>query len=589
MCGIVAYIGEDAESTLFKMLKKLEYRGYDSAGIATICEGDFDVIKTEGKVENLKDKLTSNDSYIGIGHTRWATHGKPTEINAHPHLSPNTEWAIVHNGIIENFSELKTELLSEGYSFRSDTDTEVIAALFEKYSTLNLNLQIQQVVSMLLGSFSFAVVCKKFPNTLILVKKKSPLYVATNGEKVYAASDPIAFENVNEYYIFEENEYCVAKNGTLDFFTFRGERVQKKPVPYDCSQISQTNTYPHHMLEEIYASPCALKRLCDAYESKQYIKKIETIKKFDFNKIYIVGCGTAYHSGLVGAKYFQKELNIPASAHIASEFKYNPPIIDKNTLCIFVSQSGETADTIAGMLEAKKKRAKSIAIVNSAHSTISRMANITLPIQAGVEIAVASTKAYTNQCAAFYILANMLSEKGTQATKQIRKLSNQIKKILSSTYVSELQSLTNKIKSTKNVFFIGKNYDYITACEASLKLKEISYINCSALPAGELKHGTLALVEKGVQVIAISTEKRLASKVENATNETLSRGASALTITTLDKEFPHSQVISLPHIKTELAPMLSIVPLWLMSYFVSISKSINPDSPRNLAKSVTVE
>lgn len=589
MCGIVAYIGEDAESTLFKMLKKLEYRGYDSAGIATICEGDFDVIKTAGKVENLKDKLSDNNSYIGIGHTRWATHGKPTEMNAHPHLSPNKEWAIVHNGIIENFAELKTELLSEGYSFRSDTDTEVIAALFEKYSSFDQNVQIQRVVSRLVGSFSFAVVCKKAPNTLILVKKKSPLYVADSGDKVYAASDPIAFENVPDYYIFEENEYCIAKNGRLDFFSFRGEHVLKKTVPYDCIQNSQINTYPHHMLEEIFESPCALVRLCDAFEGKQYLNKVEAIKKFDFNKIYIVGCGTAYHSGLVGAKYLQKELNIPSSAHIASEFKYNPPIIDKKTLCIFVSQSGETADTIAGMLEAKKKRAKSIAIVNSVHSTLSRMANITLPIQAGVEIAVASTKAYTNQCAAFFILAKMLSNKDSKPTKRIRLLSKQIKKVLSSTYVSKLQNLANKIKLSKNVFFIGKNFDYITACEASLKLKEISYINCSALPAGELKHGTLALVEKGVQVIAISTEKRLASKVENATNETLSRGATALTISTLDKEFPHSQVVLLPPTTTELAPMLSIVPLWLMSYFVSTSKNINPDRPRNLAKSVTVE
>lgn len=589
MCGIVAYIGENAENTLFGMLKKLEYRGYDSAGIATIFHDDLNVIKTEGKVENLKNKLTGKNSCIGIGHTRWATHGKPTEKNAHPHISPNKEWAVVHNGIIENFAELKNDLLSDGYTFQSDTDTEVIAALFEKYSALDLNLQIQQVVSKLLGSFSFAVVGKKFPNTLILVKKKSPLYVATNGDNVYAASDPIAFENVKDYYIFEENEYCVAKNGKLDFFTFRGERVAKKTVKFDCAQSSQAITYPHHMLEEIYATTCALKRLCNAFESTEYTKKVEAIKNCKFDKIYIVGCGTAYHSGLVGAKYLEKELHVPASCHIASEFKYNPPIIDKHTLCIFVSQSGETADTIASMIEAKKKHAKSVAIVNSAHSTISRMANITFLIHAGVEIAVASTKAYTNQCAAFYILANMLSGKGTKATKQIKKLSNQIKKVLSSTFIRELQSLANKIKSTKNVFFIGKNYDYITACEASLKLKEISYINCSALPAGELKHGTLALVEKGVQVIAISTEKRLASKVENATNETLSRGASALTITTLDNMFAHSNIISLPYVKTELAPILSIVPLWLMSYFVSISKSINPDRPRNLAKSVTVE
>lgn len=589
MCGIVAYIGEDAENTLFGMLKKLEYRGYDSAGIATICEGDFEIIKTEGKVENLKNKLTGKKSQIGIGHTRWATHGKPTEKNAHPHLSPNKEWAVVHNGIIENFAELKNELISEGYTFRTDTDTEIIAALFEKYSLFDLNIQIQRVVSRLLGSFSFAVFCKNIPDTLILVKKKSPLYVASSQGKIYAASDPIAFEDVREYYIFEENEYCMVKDGKFNFFSFKGERVLKKPVPYDCKISTLQNTYPHHMLEEIYESPCALNRLCDACESKEYLEKIEKIKTYSFNKIYIVGCGTAYHSGLVGAKYFQKELNIPASAHIASEFKYNPPIIDKKTLCVFVSQSGETADTIAGMFEAKKKRAKCVAIVNSAHSTISRMANISIPIQAGVEIAVASTKAYTNQCAAFYILAKLLAKNDSKPTNQIRKLSNKIKKMLSSTFINNIQNLANKIKSTKNVFFIGKNFDYITACEASLKLKEISYINCSALPAGELKHGTLALVEDGVQVIAISTEKRLASKVENATNETLSRGAAAITITTLNQEFPHSKVIALPHISHDLAPMLSIVPLWLMSYFVSTSKSINPDRPRNLAKSVTVE
>lgn len=591
MCGIVAYIGENAENTLFDMLKKLEYRGYDSAGIATICDNDFSVIKTEGKVENLKNKLKYTNSQIGIGHTRWATHGKPTEINAHPHLSQNGEWAVVHNGIIENFTELKQELLSEGYSFYSQTDTEVIAALFEKYSSLLTNLQIQAVVSKLVGSFSFAVINKRCPDTLILVKKRSPLYIASCCDKIYAASDPIAFEYVKEYYIFEENEYCIVKENKFDFFDFKGKRVLKKAVPYDCKQTSASNAFAHHMLEEIYESPCALSRLCDAFESKEYLEKIEKIKTFDFNKIYIVGCGTAYHSGLVGAKYLQKELAIPASAHIASEFKYNPPIIDKNTLCIFVSQSGETADTIASMHEAKKKHAKTIAIVNSAHSTISRMANISIPIQAGVEIAVASTKAYTNQCATFYLLAKFLSSSGdkTKHIKQIKQLSKMTKNMLSSPLVDELKILAKELKNTKNVFFIGKNYDYITACEAALKLKEISYINCSALPAGELKHGTLALVENGVYVIAISTELRLAPKVENATNETLSRGATTLTLSTLNKEFAHSKVISLPRTSTELAPIISIIPLWLISYFVSISKSINPDKPRNLAKSVTVE
>lgn len=588
MCGIVAYIGENAEDTLFGMLKKLEYRGYDSAGIATICGDEFEVVKTEGKVENLKTKLTNTKSNIGIGHTRWATHGKPTQINAHPHLSPNNEWAIVHNGIIENFSELKRELSSEGYDFRSDTDTEIIAALFEKYSNLETNVQIQKVVSLLLGSFSFATICKNHPSEMILAKRKSPLYIAKTCDKIYAASDPIAFEDVPEYFVFEEDEYCIIKNNNFDFYNFRGERVIKKAITNDCKATCSNNTFAHHMLEEIYESPCALNRLCDAFEGKEYLAKVEKIRKFCFNKIYIVGCGTAYHSGLVGAKYLQKHLNIPASAHIASEFKYNPPIIDKNTLCLFVSQSGETADTIAGLIEAKKRRAKTIAVVNCAHSTISRLAHISIPIKAGAEIAVASTKAYANQCAAFYILSKLLSKQHSHPTKHIKTLAREINKILTSPLQNDIKLLSDKIKFAKNVFFIGKNFDYITACEASLKLKEISYINCSALPAGELKHGTLALVEKGVHVIAISTEKRLASKMENATNETLSRGATTLTITTLNN-ICETNHIRLPSTTTELAPILSIVPLWLMAYYVSVAKNVNPDRPRNLAKSVTVE
>lgn len=589
MCGIVAYIGEHAQNTLFEMLKKLEYRGYDSAGIATIKNKQLEVIKTEGSVEKLKPKLNALPSNIGIGHTRWATHGKPTEINAHPHLSPNGAWAVVHNGIIENFAELKQTLLEQGFSFRSDTDTEVIAALFEYYSKLSLNEQIQAVCSRLLGSFSVAVIGKNNPQTLILIKKKSPLYVSTFEDKIYAASDPVAFCS-NSYYVFEENEYCIARENTLDFFNFRGERVLKKPVQNATIQQQSEKTFSHHMLEEIHESPAALKRLCKAFLTKEYLDKINKIKRINYNKIYIIGCGTAYHSGLVGAKYFEDALNIPASAHIASEFKYNPPILDKNTLCVFVSQSGETADTIASLVEAKKKHAKTVAITNSPHSTLSRLANISFPINAGVEVAVASTKAYASQCAAFFLLSNALSCEDAQmlraASKKINRLSGTISKLLSPSFVDEIKKVADKIKGAKNVFFIGKDFDYITACEASLKLKEISYINCSALPAGELKHGTLALVEKGVFVIAISTQKRLATKTENALHETLSRGATTLLISTLNNP---SATISLPHISRDLAPILSIVPMWLVSYFVSTKKGLNPDRPRNLAKSVTVE
>lgn len=589
MCGIVAYIGEHAQNTLFEMLKKLEYRGYDSAGIATICENKLEVIKTVGEVERLKPKLNQISSTIGIGHTRWATHGKPTETNAHPHLSPNGDWAVVHNGIIENFFELKQTLLEKGFSFCSDTDTEAIAALFEQYASLSTHEQIQKVVSRLEGSFACSVINKNLSGTLILFKKKSPLYVSLFEEKVYAASDPICFVEMKEYFVFEENEYCLATQNSLEFFNFKGERIIKKAIKNMALPHKSKTTFAHHMLEEIYESPAALKRLCKAFLTNEYLKKVEKIKKIDFNKIYIIGCGTAFHSGLVGAKYFENSLHIPSSAHIASEFKYNPPIIDKNTLCVFVSQSGETADTIASLLEAKKKHSKTVAITNSPHSTLSRLANISFPLNAGVEIAVASTKAYASQCAMFFLLSRALSkdvEGLRKATKQIQKLSRQMSNLLSNDYVDNINMIADKIKCAKNVFFIGKDFDYITACEASLKLKEISYINCSALPAGELKHGTLALVEKGVFVIAISTQKRLATKTENALHETLSRGATTLLISTLNNP---SATISLPHISRDLAPILSIVPMWLLSYFVSTKKGLNPDRPRNLAKSVTVE
>lgn len=588
MCGIVAFIGERAQNTLLEMLKKLEYRGYDSAGIATICDNKLDVIKTEGNVENLKSKLNDKNASIGIGHTRWATHGGPSIKNAHPHLSPNKEWAVVHNGIIENFSELKQMLAREGYSFASDTDTEVIAGLFQYYETLTPNKQIKKVVSSLIGSFACAIINKNNPDSLILLKKKSPLYVSQFEGKTYAASDPVAL--FGNYYIFEENEYCIASSDKLEFFNFRGERVTKKSVPNTTKQTQTSKTYPHHMLEEIYESPSALKRLCKAFLSNDYLKKIQKTKHFSFNKIYVVGCGTAFHSGLVGAKYFEECLGVPASAHIASEFKYNPPILDKNSLCVFVSQSGETADTIASLVEAKKRRAKTISITNSPHSTISRLANISFSLDAGVEVAVASTKAYTSQCAAFFLLSRALAGDDKdlkRATKQIVELSKKMSQLLSSNLVQEIENIATKIKDAKSVFFIGKNFDHITACEASLKLKEISYINCSALPAGELKHGTLALIEKGVYVVAISTQNRLAPKTENALHETLSRGATTLLVSTLSPKQTGS--ISLPNISRDLAPILSIVPLWLLSYFVSTQKGINPDRPRNLAKSVTVE
>lgn len=591
MCGIVAHIGEHAQNTLFEMLKKLEYRGYDSSGIATIFENKFDIIKTEGDVEHLKQMLTDRNSGIGIGHTRWATHGEPSIINAHPHLSPNGRWAIVHNGIIENFCELKHALTNEGYSFSSDTDTEIVAALFERYESLPKIQQIQKVVSKLVGSFSCALIDKINPDSLILIKKKSPLFVAKLDEKIYAASDPIALLG-KDYYIFEDNEFCIANKDELQFFNFRGERILKRTVSNTTKLDQSSKTLPHHMLEEIHESPLALKRLCNAFLTRDYIEKIKKIKSFDFNKIYIVGCGTAYHSGLIGAKYFQNRLGISASAHIASEFKYNPPILDRNTLCIFVSQSGETADTIASLLEIKKRHLKTVAITNAPHSTISRLANIAFSLEAGAEIAVASTKAYANQCAAFFLLSKALAKDDVEgsikaATKQIVALSRTMSKLLSSSMPKDIELLSDKVKDAKNVFFIGKNFDHITACEASLKLKEITYINCSALPAGELKHGPLALIEEGVFVVAISTQKRLASKTQNALDETLSRGASTLLVSTLNSA--QNNIISLPRVSCELAPILSIMPFWIMSYFVSTKKGINPDRPRNLAKSVTVE
>ena len=613
MCGIIGYVGtKKASPILIAGLLRLEYRGYDSAGISTVEKSGLSVMKDKGRVKNLYnlDGIDKLEGSIGIAHTRWATHGKPSKENAHPHLDNSDSFSVVHNGIIENYNDLKSFLIEKGYKFRSQTDTEVIPNLIhyyysndnvdDKYKVLRA---VQKACKDLKGSFAIQVISKFMPDNMIVIRKDSPLVIGKGDGENYISSDiPAILSFTKDFYLLNDYEFALLSKDNVEFYDINLNKISKMVTSIDWNaSAADKNGYDDYMLKEIYEQPNAIRETIgsrlpenepcnfeDLNVSKEFLSSI--------NKIYIVACGTAMHAGLTGKNAIEQLCNIPVSVEVASEFRYRNPIIDKNTLCIYISQSGETADTIAALKLAKSKGATTLAISNVIGSSITREADYSIYTHAGPEIAVASTKAYTSQVILLNILAiyfaevlnSIPSEELSKIKKEILSLPSKIEETLKCS--SEIKKFAKKIYQEKDVFFLGRGVDYNTALEGSLKLKEISYIHSEAYAAGELKHGPIALIENGVTVISIITDSKLVEKTISNIQEVITRGAKTLVITSQDLPSNNiNQVISIPNTNTLLSPILSIVPLQLLSYYISKEKGLDVDKPRNLAKSVTVE
>ncbi|ADH61558.1 glucosamine/fructose-6-phosphate aminotransferase, isomerizing [Thermoanaerobacter mathranii subsp. mathranii str. A3] len=608
MCGIVGYIGDkQATPILLDGLTKLEYRGYDSAGIAILNDGNINIKKAKGRLNVLKE-LVEKDSMagtIGIGHTRWATHGEPSDTNSHPHLSQSGLIAVVHNGIIENYLPLKKWLLEEGYTFKSETDTEVVANLLEYYYNGDIVEAVKKVLDRIEGSYALGVLCKNNPDMIVAARKEAPLIVGIgNGENFIASDIPAILKHTRSVYFLDDNEIAIIRKDSVEFIDMFGRQVEKSlfEVKWDV-EAAEKGGYEHFMIKEIHEQPNAIKdtlrgRIVNDSEIVLDDVKItkEDLEKID--KIFIVACGTAYHAGVVGKYVIENLARIPVEVDVASEFRYRNPLVNERTLTIVISQSGETADTIAALKEAKKKGSRVIAITNVVGSSVSREADDVLYTWAGPEIAVASTKAYTTQLVALYLIAMDLAiKKGTITKTKVMELCTELKKLPEKVqYLLDnketIQKFAYEHYNAKDVFYIGRGLDYAVAMEGSLKLKEISYIHSEAYPAGELKHGTLALVEDGTLVIALATQEDLFEKMLSNIKEVKARGGFILAFAkqgNLQLEDVVDKVIYIPDTLKELTPVLTVVPLQLLAYYMAVEKGCDVDKPRNLAKSVTVE
>ena len=594
MCGIVGYVGKDTERVLIEKLKQLEYRGYDSAGIAVKAEQKINVFKAKGEIKNLEKTIVPlNGAQFGIGHTRWATHGKPDEINAHPHVSSDDKWVIVHNGIIENYLEIKDELTKKGMSFYSETDTETVAKLLEFHSRKVEDKMeiISETCDTIKGSYALAILNKE-TNGIYFAKNKSPLFIAKKDENVMIASDVICFYGfADEYYSVEDGEIGYTDANTLVFKNKFGE-VVKNPIKCDFGNYNNANTYKHFMIKEIYETKNAIKNIIEYYSQEENRNRILQSKLDGIKRIKIVGCGTAYHAGLMGSKIFEEKLGIECTAYVASEFRYQDPKIGDDTLVILISQSGETADTLAAHEISKQKGAVTLALVNVEYSALAKSADISVPIKAGVEVAVASTKAYSSQLTVLYILAGLLREKfiGDKFNMaDVEKLYNEF----DYGNINNFKLLADIFQYNDKMFMIGRGADYCTAQEASLKIKETSYINSDTYYAGELKHGFLALIDEKTYVVVFATEKNVLSKTLCNAEEAKARGAKIILFTCFDLEPSLTEnfyfVIKVKELGNALQAVLNIVPWQIIAYYTSVNKGYNPDKPRNLAKSVTVE
>lgn len=608
MCGIVGYIGKrDCADVLVGGLEKLEYRGYDSAGIAVFQNDIIKTVKARGKLECMKKKLIDEgkpQGFCGIGHTRWATHGEPSDINSHPHS--NGRITIVQNGIIENYAELKAFLAEKGYSFISQTDTEIVACLIDYYySERNPLRAITEVVKELHGSYAFGILFKDFPDRVYAVKKGCPLIVGEGNAEYFIASDISAFlEYTNKYVIIEDGEIVCMEPAGTHFFDIHGNKIQKsvQTAEWDVEQ-AQKQGFPHFMLKEIHEQPAVVKKTLDAMIKNGVPEFSEVGLTDDFirgiNRIYVVACGTAMHAGIVARYAIERLARIPVAVETASEFRYMNPIVGKNDLVILVSQSGETADTKAALELAKEKGAKTLAVVNVKYSAIARAADMCINTLAGPEIAVASTKAYTVQIAVLYLIAFRMAfavgeideEKLRELTREIQKAPAAIENILKKE--DECRFIASRLVSVEKLFFIGRGLDYALSLEASLKLKEITYIHSEAYAAGELKHGTISLIEDGVPVITLLTQENVLPKTVSNMAEVKARGACVIAVTRENTKFAENTVDlrfntddTLPDL---LDPLATVCALQLIAYYTSVLRGIDPDKPRNLAKSVTTE
>lgn len=605
MCGIVGFTGaENAAPNILEGLEKLEYRGYDSAGVAVLNDGEINITKVTGRIAALREKTDNGATLPGttaIGHTRWATHGAPTDTNAHPHKSNDGRFAVVHNGIIENYMELKASLIEDGYRFESETDTEVVVHLLEKYYKGDMKACVRKITSKIKGSYALGILCTEHPNKIFAAKQSSPLILGVGVGENYFASDVTALISHTQNVVYlEDGEFAEITPDSFKVCDCTGAEV-KKPVSrinWDI-QAAEKGGYEHFMLKEIMEQPRAVEStLTPRIKDGKIVLDDLQLDLTGIHKILITACGSAYYAGCSGKYIIEKLCRIPVELQLASELRYSDPIIDSSTLLIVISQSGETADTIAAMKECSERGAKTLAIVNVVGSAIAKLADYTLYTNAGPEIAVATTKGYTTQLTALYLFAvyaagvlGKISDE--EYTKFINELLR-IPKLLQTTLDmnSKIENTAKKYYTASSMFFIGRNTDYALALEGALKMKEISYIHAESYAAGELKHGTIALISEGTPVIALTCNEDIKEKTVSNIVEVKSRGAKVLALALHDDKQVATlanDMITVPRFDSVFAPILGIIPLQLLSYYVAKLNGCDIDKPKNLAKSVTVE
>lgn len=608
MCGIVGYIGhKDAQNIILDGLRKLEYRGYDSAGIAVLENQSIAIQKKMGRLDNLKEVLAVSPlkGCIGIGHTRWATHGEPSDVNSHPHIGPSRKISVVHNGIIENYQYLKETYLS-GHTFQSQTDTEVIAHLIELFYEGDLYQAVQKTLAVVTGAYALVVLCADHPEEIIVSRKDSPLVIGLGENENFIASDvPAILAYTRRCIYLESGQIARIRTNEVIITDLAGN--EKNPIIDEIqwdAQSAEKGGYPHFMIKEIFEQPESFRQVLSGRIHSDHIELdgIQLTKEEveNWHQIYIVACGTAYHSGLVGKTVLEKTLKIPVFVEVASEFRYREPMLDEHSLVIVISQSGETADTLEGMRAAKKAGAQVLAITNVVGSAIAREADMVVYLWAGPEISVASTKAYTSMLIALYIIGLYLGDVSTRSPLSEHKdilraleiLPEQAEEILEDQNVQRIMALSQKYEHVKDLFYIGRGMDWAIAQEGALKLKEISYIHAEAYAAGELKHGTLALITEETPVIAIALQQNTFGKTMSNAEEVIARKAEVLAIVQKGQGNINGKiknVIEIPACPDFISPVLAAIPLQLIAYFTAEARGCDIDKPRNLAKSVTVE
>ncbi|MFJ8260281.1 glutamine--fructose-6-phosphate transaminase (isomerizing) [Peribacillus asahii] len=600
MCGIVGYTGlQDAKEILLKGLEKLEYRGYDSAGIAVKNEEGVTIFKEKGRIADLRAEVDGDVlAHTGIGHTRWATHGVPSQDNAHPHQSASGRFTLVHNGVIENYAILKREYLQD-VTFKSDTDTEVIVQLIEKFVNEGRNVEeaFRHTLTLLKGSYALALLDAANTEVIYVAKNKSPLLIGVGEDFNVVASDAMAMLQVTDQFLeLMDKEMVVVTKEDVTIKNLDNEEVSREPytAELDASDIEK-GTYPHYMLKEIDEQPAVIRKIIQAYQNENDELMIdfniaESVSGAD--RIYIVACGTSYHAGLIGKQFIEKMAKIPVEVHVASEFTYNMPLLSEKPLFIFISQSGETADSRAVLVAIKELGHKALTITNVPGSTLSREADFTLLLHAGPEIAVASTKAYTAQVAVLAILANVVAkfrneEIDFDLVKELGMVATAMVALCDSK--EEMEAIAREFLSvTRNCFFIGRSLDYYVGLEGALKLKEISYIQAEGFAGGELKHGTIALIEEGTPVVALATQEGVNLSIRGNVKEVAARGANPCIISMKGLEEEDDRFV-IPKVHELLTPLISVIPLQLIAYYAALHRECDVDKPRNLAKSVTVE